>query len=50
MDKPSESPMERFEDLAKKLFSKTKQEIREVEETAEEFAEEIERPEEPTAE
>lgn len=42
--------MERFEDLAKKLFSKTKQEIREVEDTVEEFAEEIAPPEEPTAE
>lgn len=44
-----QSPMQRFEDLAKRLFSKTKQEIREVEESVEEMAEEIVHPEEPTA-
>lgn len=47
-DKPS-SPMERFEDLARRLFSIPKKEAEKIEEGIEEFEESIE-PREPTVE
>lgn len=40
------TPMERFEDLAKRLFSVVKKDVEEAEETVEQFAEEIVKPEE----
>jgi hypothetical protein len=42
------TPIERFEDLAKRLFSVVKKDVDGVEETVEEFADEIVKPEEPT--
>lgn len=41
------TPLERFESLAKKLFSIAKKDVEKVEETVEEFAEEIIPPEKP---
>lgn len=47
-DKPgSDSPMKRFEDLAKRLFSKSKDEVHEIEREGEVLADEIIEPPKP---
>lgn len=46
MDSDDKTPIEKFEDLAKRLFSVVKKDVEEAEEAVEQFAEEIVKPEE----